>query len=264
MPLLMHYLRMWDLSSANRVDMFVANSHNVAARIRRYYQRDAHVVYPPVNVEAFGPIDDSAPDDFYLMVGELVRYKRPDLAVEAFNALGKRLVVIGGGEMLSELRRIARPNVQILGSQSFDTIRHYYRRCRALIFPGEEDFGIVPVEAMAAGRPVIAFGRGGATETVVDGVTGILFDQQTCGDLLRAIERLEATSFEPKTIAGHARAFDASRFKSQMQALVDVALNERRARSAPPRATAASLLRDLASTMSPTVPSHHDSERDAA
>jgi glycosyltransferase involved in cell wall biosynthesis len=263
MPLLMHYLRMWDLSSANRVDTFVANSHNVAARIRRYYQRDAHVVYPPVNVAAFGPIDDGDPDDFYLMVGELVRYKRPDLAVEAFNASGKRLVVIGGGEMLGELRRTARPNVQILGSQPFDTIRHSYRRCRALIFPGEEDFGIVPVEAMAAGRPVIAFGRGGATETVVDGVTGILFDQQTCAALSGAIERLETTRFEPRTIAGHARVFDGSRFRSQMQALVDVALSERRARNARPTATAASLLRDFARSTSATALSH-DPERDAA
>lgn len=165
--------------------------------------------------------------------------------------------------MLGELRRTARPNVQILGSQPFDTIRHSYRRCRALIFPGEEDFGIVPVEAMAAGRPVIAFGRGGATETVVDGVTGILFDQQTCAALSGAIERLETTRFEPRTIAGHARVFDASRFRSQMQALVDVALSERRARNARPTATAASLLRDFASSMSATAPSH-DPERDAA
>jgi glycosyltransferase involved in cell wall biosynthesis len=243
MPLLMHYLRMWDLSSANRVDTFIANSHNVAARIRRYYQRDAHVVYPPVSVDAFGPINDSAPDDFYLMVGELVRYKRPDLAVETFNGSGKRLIVIGGGEMLGELRRNARPNVEILGSQPFETIRGYYRRCRALIFPGEEDFGIVPVEAMAAGRPVIAFGRGGVTETVVDGTTGILFDNQTTTDLSCAIARFEATNFESRTIAAHARAFDTSRFKSQMQALVDVALSGRRAPNARLPATASSSVR---------------------
>jgi glycosyltransferase involved in cell wall biosynthesis len=248
MPLLMHYLRMWDLSSADRVDTFIANSHNVAARIRRYYQRDAHVVYPPVSVDAFGPVTDDAPEDFYLMVGELVRYKRPDLAVETFNASGKRLVVIGGGEMLGELRRNARPNVEILGSQPFETIRSHYRRCRALIFPGEEDFGMVPVEAMAAGRPVIAFGRGGATETVVDGLTGILFDNQTSADLLGAIERFEATKFEPRTIAAHARAFDTSRFKSQMQALVDVALNGRRAPN----------------TRVPTAAEFQDTERDAA
>lgn len=248
MPLLMHYLRMWDLSSADRVDTFIANSHNVAARIRRYYQRDAHVVYPPVSVDAFGPVTDDAPEDFYLMVGELVRYKRPDLAVETFNASGKRLVIIGGGEMLGELRRNARPNVEILGSQPFETIRSHYRRCRALIFPGEEDFGIVPVEAMAAGRPVIAFGRGGATETVVDGLTGILFDNQTSADLLGAIERFEATKFEPRTIAAHARAFDTSRFKSQMQALVDVALNGRRAPN----------------THVPTAAEFQDTERDAA
>jgi glycosyltransferase involved in cell wall biosynthesis len=263
MPLLMHYLRMWDLSSANRVDTFVANSHNVAARIRRYYQRDAHVVYPPVDVDAFGPVTDGAPEDFYLMVGELVRYKRPDLAVEAFNASGKHLVVIGGGEMLSDLRRNARPNVEVLGSQPSDSIRSHYRRCRALIFPGEEDFGIVPVEAMAAGRPVIAFGRGGATETVVDGLTGILFDNQTSADLSRAIARFEATNFEPRTIAMHARAFDTSRFKSQMQALVDVALSERRAPDTRVPAPTVSSLRG-ASEVSATTAEFQKAERDAA
>ena len=239
MPLLMHYLRMWDLSSANRVDTFIANSHNVAARIRRYYQRDAHVVYPPVNVDAFGPVSDGPPEDFYLMVGELVRYKRPDLAVETFNSSGKRLVIIGGGEMLGELRRNARPNVEILGSQPFEAIRSHYRRCRALIFPGEEDFGIVPVEAMAAGRPVIAFGRGGVTETVIDEVTGVLFDKQISTDLVCAIAQFEATDFEPRAIAAHARAFDRSRFKSQMQALVDVAMSGRRASDARPLITGA-------------------------
>ena len=263
MPLLMHYLRMWDLSSANRVDTFIANSHNVAARIRRYYQRDSHVVYPPVNVDAFGPVTDSASDDFYLMVGELVRYKRPDLAVEAFNASGKHLVIIGGGEMLGELQRNARPNVEILGSQPFDTIRSHYRRCRALIFPGEEDFGIVPVEAMAAGRPVIALGRGGARETVIDGVTGILFDSQTSADLSRAIARLEATNFEPRAIAAHARAFDTSRFKSQMQALVDVALSERRASNARVPATAASSLHASPGWREATA-ERQETERDAA
>ncbi|MBV8747281.1 MAG: glycosyltransferase [Xanthobacteraceae bacterium] len=263
MPLLMHYMRMWDLSSANRVDTFVANSHNVAARIHRYYQRDAHVVYPPVNVNAFGPVNDSTPDDFYLMVGELVRYKRPDLAIETFNASGKHLVIIGGGEMLGELRRNAGPNIKILGSQPFDTIRSHYRRCRALIFPGEEDFGIVPVEAMAAGRPVIAFGRGGATETVVDGVTGVLFDNQTSADLSRAITRFEGTSFEPRTIGAHARAFDASRFKSQMRALVDVALSERSTRNNRLLATAASTLRGSPGVSAATA-EFQETERDAA
>jgi glycosyltransferase involved in cell wall biosynthesis len=192
------------------------------------------------------------------MVGELVRYKRPDLAVETFNASGKRLVIIGGGEMLGELRRKARPNIEILGSQSFDTIRSYYRRCRALIFPGEEDFGIVPVEAMAAGRPVIAFGRGGVTETVVDTVTGILFDKQTSADLAQAIERLEAMTWEPRAIAAHARGF-----KSQMLALVDATLAERRTRNARPQTLASAPLRDLLVSASPTTKSKQ-TEKDAA
>lgn len=171
MPLLTHYLRTWDESSAARVDRFVANSSTVAGRIRRYYRRKSTIVHPPVDVSAFAPVAPDLVGDYYLMVGELVRYKRPDIAVRAFNATKRRLVVIGGGEMLAELRALAGPTVQVLGSQPFAALRHHYARARALIFPGEEDFGIVPVEAMASGRPVIAYGRGGATETVVAGRT---------------------------------------------------------------------------------------------
>jgi glycosyltransferase involved in cell wall biosynthesis len=150
-----------------------------------------------------------------------------------------------------------------LGSQSFDTIRTYYRRCRALIFPGEEDFGIVPVEAMAAGRPVIAFGRGGATETVIDGVTGVLFDEQTIAGLSQAIMRFEATPFEPGTIAAHARTFDAARFKSEMQALIEVALSERRTRTTHAQTPAIASLRDFPGASSATTKSQR-AEKDAA
>ncbi len=197
MPLMTHYLRTWDESSAARVDRFVANSGTVAARIRRYYRRDASVVFPPVDVDAFAPVPPEEVGDYYLMVGELVRYKRPDIAVRAFNATGRRLVVIGGGEMLAELRALAGPTVEILGSQPFAQLRHHYARARGLIFPGEEDFGIVPVEAMASGRPVIAYGRGGATETVVDGLTGVFFDEQSEEALIDAIARLERLPLDP-------------------------------------------------------------------
>jgi glycosyltransferase involved in cell wall biosynthesis len=228
MPFLTHYLRMWDQSAAARVDAFVANSHNVAARIRQYYRRDARVVYPPVDSDGFGPVSEQGPQDFYLMAGELVSYKRPDLAVRTFNALGKRLVVIGGGEMLDALRRQARGNIEFLGPQPFDRLRDHYRRCRALIFPGEEDFGIVPVEAMASGRPVIAFGHGGATETVVDSVTGVLFEKQTLDDLADAVARFEKIEFDPREIARHAHAFGRARFASQMQAAIDAACEDKR------------------------------------
>jgi glycosyltransferase involved in cell wall biosynthesis len=243
MPLVAHYLRSWDVGSSARVDTFVANSKNVAARIRRYYRRDAKVVHPPVDVDAFHSVPEQERDDYYLMVGELVRYKRPDLAVQAFNQLGRKLIVIGGGEMLDQLRREARANVKVLGSQPLYVLQFHYSRCRALIFPGEEDFGIVPLEAMASGRPVVAFGRGGATETVVDGRTGVLFRRQTVGGLLEGVERLERTAFDSAAIVAHARNFNRVRFKQQMSEVIEAALAGCRVDSAP----------DLAE-MAPEVP----------
>jgi glycosyltransferase involved in cell wall biosynthesis len=206
--------------------LFVANSNNVSSRIRKYFRRESDVVFPPVDVDAFEQVAASDVGDYYLMVGELVAYKRPDLVVDAFNASGKRLIVIGGGEMLETLKRRARPNVMIMGPQAFAVLRHHYARCLALIFPGEEDFGIVPVEAMASGRPVIAFGRGGATETVVDGVTGVLFAEQTTEALGNAIARSETISFSVTDIVRHAAGFSKERFKHQMRRSVERALRE--------------------------------------
>jgi glycosyltransferase involved in cell wall biosynthesis len=227
MPPLSHYIRNWDVVSTTRVHSFVANSRAVAQRLRTYYRRDATVIYPPVAVEDFEQTE--AVGDFWLMAGELVPYKRPELAVEAFNRSGRKLVVIGGGEMLARLRAIAKPNVSILGPQPFETLKHNYARCRALIFPGEEDFGIVPVEAMASGRPVIAFGRGGATESVVDGKTGVFFERQTVEDILAAIERCEALQLDPEASVARAREFNADRFASQMKTYIDERLEEFRA-----------------------------------
>ncbi|HEX5321043.1 MAG TPA: glycosyltransferase [Stellaceae bacterium] len=224
MPPLSHYLRLWDTVSANRVDRFVANSAVVAARIRRYYGREAEVVWPPVEVDAFAAVPADERGDYMLMVGELVAYKRPDLAVEAFNRMRRKLVVIGGGEMLGRLRRLAGPTVTILGPQPFDVLCHHYARCEALIFPGEEDFGIVPVEAMASGRPVIAYGRGGATETVVSGLSGTLFDEQSVEALTAAVEDFRVEDFDPAAIAAHARQFSRERFIAGMRRQVDLTL----------------------------------------
>ncbi|MBV8890178.1 MAG: glycosyltransferase [Alphaproteobacteria bacterium] len=207
-----HYLRMWDVASAARVDQFVANSRTVAARLRRYYGRQAPVIPPPVDVDAFKAVGERDLGDYMLMVGELVAYKRPELAVEAFNRMGAKLVVIGGGEMLDQIRRLAGPTVTVMGPRSFDELRYHYAHCRALVFPGEEDFGIVPVEAMASGRPVIAFGRGGATETVIPNVSGILFEEQSVGSLTAAVRRCEETEFLPDRIVAHARRFSVERF----------------------------------------------------
>jgi glycosyltransferase involved in cell wall biosynthesis len=221
MPPLAHYLRMWDVTSAARVDSFVANSSTVAKRIRRYYGADSVVIHPPVDTKAFSIAAPSEIEDYFLMAGELVSYKRPDLAVHAFNEMKLKLVVIGGGEMLEEMRRIAGPTVTVLGSQPFDVLKQHYARCRALIFPGEEDFGMVPVEAMASGRPVVAFGRGGATETVADGISGVFFAEQTVEALSSAVGRLAGIDIHPEKIAAHADQFGKDPFLEKMRAHID-------------------------------------------
>ena len=221
MPPLTHYLRTWDIGTASRVDSFVANSKTVSRRISRYYGADSTVIHPPVDTDAYQQVDPSELGDFYLMAGELVRYKRPDLAVQAFNDMRRNLVVIGGGEMLEELRRMAGPTVTVLGAQPFDILKSHYSRCRALIFPGEEDFGMVPVEAMASGRPVIAFGKGGATETVIAGKTGVFFDVQSVEAIAAAVQRFEAMTIDTNTIISHARQFGRDQFINRMRTHID-------------------------------------------
>lgn len=230
---LMHHLRRWDLAAASRVDHYFANSHYVARRIRKHYRRDAEVIHPPVATSAFAPAETV--EDYYLVVGELANYKRADLAVEAFTKLGKPLVVIGKGEQFQSLRRQAGANVRILGRQSLSVVREHYARCRALIFPGEEDFGIVPLEAMASGRPVIAFGRGGALETVLDGKTGLFFEEQTVESLSGAVERFEAveSTFDPVEIRRHAEGFDRRVFKERISARLLELLEQHRGSAAP-------------------------------
>jgi len=218
-PPVMYYMRRRDLASADKVDYFIANSRFVADRIKKYYQRDAAVIHPPVAVDDF--CVSTQQEDYYLLVGQLVSYKRADLAVEAFNRSGKKLVVIGEGEQLGMLQRKALPNIVILCRQPFDVIRHHYSRCRALIFPGVEDFGMVPVEAMASGRPVIAFGQGGALETVQEGVTGRFFSEQTVDSLNEAVASFEKDAcYDSDIIVEHARKFDKRMFKDQFMACI--------------------------------------------
>ncbi|NEU14275.1 glycosyltransferase family 4 protein [Methylobacterium sp. BTF04] len=216
-----HYIRMWDALSAQRVDHYVANSHTVAQRIARYYRRESEVIPPPVAVADFY-IDPAAQDsETWLMAGELVAYKRPDLAVQAFNQMRRRLVVVGGGEMLEELRRLAGPTVTILGPQPFAKLRQLYAESFALVFPGEEDFGIVPVEAMASGRPVLAFGKGGATETVVDGVTGLFFDEQSVDAIIAGVDRMATMEIDSNAIRRHAERFTTAVFERRMRMFID-------------------------------------------
>jgi glycosyltransferase involved in cell wall biosynthesis len=214
---IIHWLRMWDVTAAARVDRFAGISRHVCARIQRYYHRDADLLYPPVDVDRFTCATTAG--DVYLVVGQLVRYKRVDLAIDAFNRLQLPLVVIGEGEELSALKRRAGPTVQMLGWQGDEVVRQYYARCRALIFPGEEDFGIVPVEAMAAGRPVIAYARGGALDTVTDG-SGILFQEQTVDALCDAVRDFERRTFDPARIRKHAEKFGRENFKEGLRAVL--------------------------------------------
>lgn len=226
MPLFIHYLRMWDYCTAAGVDQFVANSRHVAGRIQRYYRREAVVIPPPVEIDQFATA--AATDDYYLMFGQLVRYKRPDLVVQAFNASGRPLRVIGVGEMEELLRRAAGPNITFLGRQPLEVVRTHLARCRALVFPGEEDFGIIPVEAMACGRPVIAFGKAGVLDTVVDGETGIFFHEQSAEAINRAIACFEARPipFDAAAIVRHAQHFRKERFQDAFMSLVARVMRE--------------------------------------
>jgi glycosyltransferase involved in cell wall biosynthesis len=217
---LIHRLRLWDAQSASRVDFFVANSSNVSRQINKYYRRPSLVIHPPVDVDTFAPSNKI--ESYYLCVGQLVRYKRFDLAIEACNSLAAPLVIIGEGEEYRKLRRLAGRTITFLGRLDAAALRHFYARCRALLFPGEEDFGIVPIEAMASGRPVIAFRRGGAVETVIPRVTGILFDEQTQAALADAIREFEgmASSFEASRLVEQARRFSKENFKRQIFAAI--------------------------------------------
>lgn len=206
----MHYIRLWDVVSSNRVDYFIANSYNVGRRIEKHYRRTSDVIYPPVNVNFYTP--EGEPEDYYLIVSRLVSYKRIDIAVKAFNELGLPLVIIGEGNELKALKELAKGNIKFLGRLSNEEVREYYRKCKAFIFSGEEDFGITPLEAQACGRPVIAYGKGGALETVVDGKTGLFFGHQDKDSLIEAVKRFEKLSFDSSVIRKHAEQFDEDVF----------------------------------------------------
>ena len=205
-------LRRWDVQSSKRVDRFVAISRHVQKRIKDFYGRESDVVYPPIAVDRWTPGPVRREGRFDLIVSALVPYKRIDLAVQAYTRLGRPLKIVGIGSETARLRRVAGPNIDFLGWQSDEEILALYRSARLLVFPGEEDFGIVPLEAQACGCPVVAYGRGGILETVQDGGTGVFFANQAVEDLLAAVEKCAATRWDPAVIRANAERFSPQNF----------------------------------------------------
>lgn len=220
MPLVYNWLRQWDVSSSARVDLLAANSNFIRQRIAKVWRRDAEVIHPPVETALFTPSTEI--DDYYLWVGAMVPYKRPDLAVDAFNANGLPLLMVGQGSMLKRLKARAGPNIRFADRLDFNALRRAYARARAFIITAEEDFGIAPVEAMASGRPVIALGRGGALDTVVPGRTGVFFEHQENESLIAAVTEMEQflREFDPREAVAQAARFAPDIFDERIKRLV--------------------------------------------
>jgi glycosyltransferase involved in cell wall biosynthesis len=224
LPLFLSNLRLWDRAAADRVDHFVAISQAVRQRIAKFYHRDAEVIYPPMNAGRFQLSSEHG--DYFLIISRLVPYKRIDLAVQAFNKLGLPLWIIGDGRDRRALEAMAAPNVHFLGRLGDEEAGRYLAGCRAFIFPGEEDFGITPLEAHAAGRPVIAYAAGGALETVVEEKTGLFFHEKTPESLAETVLRFDDAHFDPATIRQHSLRFDRAAFEKQFAGLIRAKCSE--------------------------------------
>jgi len=222
---MLHKIRLWDIRTSNGVDHFIANSGFIAKRIWKVYRRESTVIYPPVDVEAFELYDKK--EDFYLTASRMVPYKKIDLIVEAFSAMpDKKLIVIGDGPDFEKIRAKAGANIILMGYQPFEVLRDHMQRARAFVFAAEEDFGITPVEAQACGTPVIAFGKGGALETVADGVSGIFFDIQSVDSLCEAVERFETMVFDTGKVSINARKFSKERFLTELKSFIQEKLEK--------------------------------------
>ncbi len=224
LPFLLNYLRIWDRAAADRVDHFAGISRAVQERIAKYYRREAVVIHPPVDTRQFA--EEAQPQNYFLVISRLIPYKRIDIAIQAFNQLGLPLVIIGDGRDRARLERLAQPNIEFRGWLADGEVREALARCQALIFPGLEDFGLAPLEAQAAGRPVIAFAGGGALDTVTEGVTGHLFSPQTPEALADAVAHFDLSHFDPATIRQNAARFDVDQFKQQFTEFIQCVIRE--------------------------------------
>lgn len=221
----MHRLRQWDVTAAARVDHFIANSRFVAQRIQKYYRREATVIPPPVDTD-FYTLSPAPREDYYLVAGRLTGYKRIDLVIEAFGGWTKKLVVIGDGPERKRLEQHAGSNITFLGATSREVLRQHFSTCRALLFPGLEDFGIVPLEAQATGCPVIAYGAGGVLDTVRAGETGVLFAEPSADAVRRAIAEFETLQWDSHVLRRHAEYFSRANFETRLRQFVEERWNE--------------------------------------
>ncbi len=220
LPRMVKKLRRWDYAAAQRPNYLVANSAEVAGRIKKYYDRESTVIHPPVEVERF--LDKPSKEgDYYLVVSRLIPYKKTDLAIEACNKLGKKLIVVGRGTDYKNLQKLAGPTVEFVQNADDKQVEKLFLNCKAFLFPAFEDFGITPVEAMAAGKPVICYGQGGATESVVNGKTGVFFPKQNGDSLAQAIEDFEKLKFDSKSIREHAKKFSETRFLEEIGGYIE-------------------------------------------
>jgi glycosyltransferase involved in cell wall biosynthesis len=226
LPFLITGLRVWDQTSAMRVDHFIANSPAVAERIQKYYRRDAVVIPPPVEADRFTFDPTIQPEEYFLIVSRFMPYKRIDLAIAACNLLRLPLVIIGNGRDEKRLKSLAGPTIRFMGRLSDAEVMYYYAHCRAFILPGEEDFGITPLEAQASGRPVIAYRAGGALASVIDDVTGSFFDEQTVESLAVALASFDERKYDPQIIRNHALEFDMPRFHRRILQFIEAKMSE--------------------------------------